>query len=131
MSSLSPHLFSSPLLFLFCRSCSICRHTARSPGGVGCSSEESGGLRSSPALGGQLFFIQPETQAGPAAAPGRTLHRQVKNGCRPTLSPNKPSHYILAEAVKSATLACFGVIHHKKNNKSTSSSHTYLLLHKS
>ncbi|KAI4823289.1 hypothetical protein KUCAC02_011883, partial [Chaenocephalus aceratus] len=54
----------------------LCRHVACSPGGAGRSSEEPFCLRSPPSLGGQLLFIQSETQAGSPAAPGRTLHRQ-------------------------------------------------------
>ncbi len=76
--------------FPVCPLCSLFRHAACSPGGVGCGGEESSSLRSSPALCGQLLFVQPETQAGSAAASGRTLHRQVRSRCKHTLacSPN-------------------------------------------
>lgn len=80
-----------PSLFLLCASpvCplrSLFRDAACSPGGVGCCGEESSSLRSSPALCGQLVIIQPETQTGSAAAPGRTLHRQVRDRCKTTHS---------------------------------------------
>lgn len=70
-----------PVLSLF----SVFRHAACSPGGIGCSSEESSDPRSAPALSRQLLFIQPETQTGSATAPGCTLHWQVRNRCRHTL----------------------------------------------
>lgn len=97
-SSLSCQLYLPISLSLLCAFpvlplCSLFRHSACSPGGVGCSGEESSGLRSSPALGRQLLFIQPETQAGSAAAPGRTLHRQVRNRCKHTLAYN-PNLYV-------------------------------------
>ena len=112
-SSLSFQLYLPISLSLSLSLCSfpLLRHAACSPGGVGGSGEESRGLRSSPALGGQLLFIQPETQAGSASAPGRTLHRQVRNTCKHTEISTSARPQL---AVETAAVPClqYHSIHH-------------------
>lgn len=79
----------NPLIFPVFPVLLLSRHAACPTGSAGCSSEESSCFRSSPALCRKLLFVQPETQAGSAAASGRSLPRQVRHKRRLSLLQSK------------------------------------------